>query len=149
MKVIFLKDTDGAHEGDMKEVKDGYARNYLFKNRLAVEATPANIKMLEKKLEEIKAREKNRIADAKKMAEKVAGVTVTMSKKAGETGKLYGAITSQALHDATTEQGVELEKKQIELKEPLKELGTHEIKVHLYKDVRSSFKVVVNAEEQQ
>jgi large subunit ribosomal protein L9 len=147
MKVIFLKDVDGANEGDMKEVKDGYARNYLFKNRLAVEATPANIKMLEKKLEEIKQREKNRVADAQKMAAQVSKVTVTMSKKAGETGKLYGAITSQELLDALKEQGVEIDKKQLELKEPLKELGTHDIKVHLYKEVRSSFKVVVNAEE--
>lgn len=148
MKVIFLKDVDSvAHEGDMKDVKDGYARNYLFKNRLAVEATPANIKMLEKKLAEIKEREKTRVKDAQGIGEAVSKVVLTLTKKAGETGKLYGAITSQELVDALKEQGVEIEKKQLDMKEPLKELGTHEIKVHLYKDVRSSFKVIVNAEE--
>lgn len=147
MKVIFLKDVESvAHEGDMKEVKDGYARNFLFKNRLAVEATPANIKMLEKKLAEIKEREKTRVSDAQKLAGQISKVSLEFTKKAGETGKLYGAITSQELVDGLKEKGVEIEKKQIEMKEPLKELGHHEIKVHLYKDVRSSFKVVVNAE---
>jgi large subunit ribosomal protein L9 len=148
MKVIFLKDVENvAHEGDIKEVKDGYARNYLFRERLALEATPANLKSLEKKLAEIAAREKARVSDAQTRAAALKKVSLTFTKKAGETGKLYGAITSQELVDALKEQaGVELEKKFLDMKEPLKELGTHEVRVHLYKEVRSAFTVVVNPE---
>ena len=148
MKVIFLKDVENvAHEGDIKDVKDGYARNYLFRERLAVEATQANKKSLEKKLAEIAAREKTRISDAQKRADALKKVSITLSKKAGEGGRLYGAITPQELVDALKEQaGIELEKKNLDLKETLKELGQHEIKVHLYKEVRSSFMVKVNAE---
>ena len=148
MKVIFLKDVENvAHEGDTKDVKDGYARNFLFRERLAVEATPANKKSLEKKLAEIAAREKTRISDAQKRADALKKVNITLSKKAGDAGRLYGAITPQELVDALKAQaGIELEKKNLDMKEPLKELGHHEIKVHLYKEVRSSFMVKVNAE---
>jgi large subunit ribosomal protein L9 len=147
MKVIFLKDVENvAHEGDTKEVKDGYARNFLFKERLAVEATPANRKALEKKLVAIQEREKTRLAEAQKKADAVKKVSIALTKKAGDTGKLYGAITAQEIVDALAEKGVSLEKKQLDMKEPLKELGNHEIKVHLYKDIRSSFMVVVSAE---
>jgi large subunit ribosomal protein L9 len=147
MKVIFLKDVENvANEGDIKDVKDGYARNFLFKDRIAVEATPANKKLLEKKLKEIADREKTRLATAAKKPDELKKVVVNLAKKAGETGKLYGAITSQELVDALKEQGVEIEKKQIELKEPLKELGNHEVRVHLYKDIKSFFKVIVSAQ---
>ncbi|MDR2883899.1 MAG: 50S ribosomal protein L9 [Deferribacteraceae bacterium] len=147
MKVIFLKDVENvAHEGDVKDVKDGYARNFLFKERIAVEATPANKKLLEKKLKEIADREQNRVSGATKTAEEIKKVVITLTKKAGETGKLYGAITSQELVEALKEKGVEIETKQLELKTPLKDTGTHEIRVHLYKDIRSTFKVIVNAE---
>ena len=146
MKVIFLKDVENvANEGDMKDVKDGYARNFLFKKRVAVEATPANMKALEKKLNEIKDREKKRVADAHKLAAEIKALTVTVSSKAGETGRLYGAITPQDIVDTLKEQGITIEKKQLDMKEPLKELGTHEVKVHLYKDIRTSFTVIINA----
>jgi len=147
MKVIFLKDVENvAHEGDVKEVKDGYARNFLFRGRLAVEATLANQKALEKRLKEAQEREKKRFSDAQTHAAGFKNIVVTISKKAGETGRLYGAITPQDIVDALKEQDVELERKQLELKEPVKDLGTHEIKVHLYKDIRASFTLIVNAQ---
>ncbi|MDR0453956.1 MAG: 50S ribosomal protein L9 [Deferribacteraceae bacterium] len=147
MKVIFLKDVENvAREGDIKEVKDGYARNFLFRGRLAMEATPANQKALEKKLKEIQEREKKRFSDAQTYAADIKKTVVNISKKAGETGRLYGAVTPQDIVDALKALGVELEKKNLEMKEPLKDLGTHEIKVHLYKDVRTSFTVNVNAQ---
>lgn len=147
MKVIFLKDVENvAHEGDVKEVKDGYARNYLFKNRVAMEATPANIKALEKKLTEIASREKTRVGEAETLAKAIKKVTVTIAKKAGDTGKLYGAITPQELVDALAAQGITLEKKQLDMKETIKDLGTHEVRVHIYKDTRSMFTVIVSAE---
>ena len=146
MKVIFLKDVENvANEGDVKDVKNGYAHNFLFKRRLAVEATPANTKALENKLREIQDREKKRLSEAGALAAEVKKVVIAISGKAGETGKLYGAITPQEIVDTLKTQGVELEKKQLEMKEPLKTIGSNEIKVHIYKDIRTSFMVVVNA----
>ncbi len=150
MKVIFLKDVENvAHEGDVKEVKDGYARNYLFKSRVAMEATPANMKALEKRLAEIAQREKTRVSSAEAVAKQIKKITLHFSKKAGETGKLYGAITSNELIEALAAQGVTIERKQLDMKEPIKDLGTHEIRVHLYKETRSAFTVVVSAESEQ
>jgi large subunit ribosomal protein L9 len=147
MKVIFLKDVENvAYEGDMKEVKTGYARNYLLKERLAMEATPANIKSLEKKLAQIAGKENERVSKAQEAANIIKSITVTISKKAGDSGKLYGAITSQELVDALAEHSVTLEKKQLDIKEPIKELGSYEIGVRVYKDIKASFKVIVNAE---
>ncbi|MDR2401343.1 MAG: 50S ribosomal protein L9 [Deferribacteraceae bacterium] len=147
MKVIFLKDVENvANEGDVKEVKAGYARNFLFRERIALEATPANMKALENRLAEISKREKDRILDAEKLAAEIKTAAVRITKKAGEKGKLYGAITPQELIDALAAQGFKLEKKQLELKEPIRELGRHEVKIRLYKDVHSSFTLSVEAE---
>jgi large subunit ribosomal protein L9 len=147
MKVIFLQDVENvANEGDVKEVKAGYARNYLFRERIALEATPSNMKALEKRLAEISKKEKDRIAAAEKLAEEIKKTEIALTKKAGEKGKLYGAITPQELINALAAQGVKLEKKQLELKEPIRELGKHEVKIRLYKDVHSSFTLSVEAE---
>jgi large subunit ribosomal protein L9 len=147
MKVIFLQDVENvASEGDIKEVKPGYARNFLFTRRIALEATPANLKALEKRLAEISKKEKDRVSDAEKLAAELKKAEVSIVKKAGEKGKLYGAITPKELIDALSTQGFKLEKKQLELKEPIRELGRHEVKIHLYKEVRSSFTLLVNAE---
>ncbi|MDR2105735.1 MAG: 50S ribosomal protein L9 [Deferribacteraceae bacterium] len=147
MKVIFLKDVENvAHEGDIKEVKPGYARNFLFAQKIALEATPANMKALEKRLAEISKKEKDRISAAEALAAQIKKAAVNITKKAGEKGKLYGAITPQELIDALATQGFNLEKKQLELKEPIRVLGRHEVHVRLYKDVRSFFTLSVEAE---
>ena len=104
MKVIFLKSVKGvANEGDIKEVKEGYAKNFLFKQKLALEATPANMKAHEEKLESIKEQEKLKVAEAKALAEKLTTTKVEFSLKAGDTGRLYGAVTSQEISDALAE----------------------------------------------
>lgn len=145
MKVIFLQDViNVAHEGDVKEVKRGYAVNFLLKNRLAIEATQANMKALEKKLEAIKDREKARIASAREMAEKLKKLKITFERKAGDTGKLYGAVTGQEVADAVKAAGVEIDKKLIDIKEAIKELGVHIVKVNLYKDIKGEITVNVN-----
>ncbi|GAB7140567.1 50S ribosomal protein L9 [Deferribacterales bacterium RsTz2092] len=149
MKVIFLKDVENvASEGDTKEVKDGFANNYLFRSRLAVEATPANLARLKKKLEDIKQREKTRVSDAQTRANALNRVTINFAAKVGDSGKLFGAITKQDIVKALKEQAdYELDDKFIELKQSLKEIGIHEVRVHFYKDVRASFKVIINAEQ--
>jgi large subunit ribosomal protein L9 len=148
MKVIFLKDVKGvAKKGDIKDVKEGYARNMLFKKNLAVEATPTNIKRMEKEKEKIKAIEINRIEDAKAMAEKLNKVTVTLEKKAGESGTLFGAITSQEISKALKEAGFDVDKKLLQLENPIKKTGEHKVRVNLYKDTKAEIKVIVNGKE--
>lgn len=146
MKVIFLHNVKGvANEGDIKEVKEGYAKNFLFKKSLAVEATPANLKAREDKLEAIKEREALKIAEAKALAEKLKSVNVVFNHKAGETGRLYGAVTGQEISDALAKQGVHIDKKLFDLKEAIKETGSHKIKANIYKDIKGEFIVTVNA----
>ena len=147
MKVIFLKDVKSvASEGDVKEVKAGYAQNFLFKKGLAVEATEANMKALEKKLELIKEKERNRIKNAGDLAERLKTVKVSFSRKAGDTGRLYGAVTSQEIADAIKEQGIEIDKKLIDLKEPIKTVGVHAVKVNIFKEIKGQITVTVNSD---
>lgn len=146
MKVIFLKNVKGvANEGDIKEVKEGYAKNFLFKQKLALEATPANLKAHEEKLESIKEQEKLKIAEAKALAEKLNTTKIEFSLKAGETGRLYGAVTNQEISDALAKQGLPVDKKLFDMKEPIKEAGTHTVKVNIYKDIKSQLTVIINA----
>jgi large subunit ribosomal protein L9 len=147
MKVIFLKDVKGvAKKGDIKDAKDGYAKNFLFKKNLAVEATEINIKKLDDEKAAETAKEQKRKDDAKSLAEKLSKVGIKMTKKAGDTGKLYGAITSSDIAEALKEEGLEIDKRDIDLHEPIKELGIHTVKVNLYMDIKSEIKVEVNGE---
>ena len=147
MKVIFLSDVKGvAKKGDIKDVKEGYARNMLFKKKLAVEATPGNIAKLEKEKEQIKIAEVNKVEDAKKLSEKLSKVSVTLSKKSGESGTLFGAITAQDIAKELEKQSVEIDKKSIQMDNPIKKVGEHKIKIHIYKDIKAEIKVIVNAE---
>ncbi|MGA1845527.1 50S ribosomal protein L9 [Deferribacter abyssi] len=147
MKVIFLKDVKGvAKAGEIKNVKDGYARNFLFKKNLAVEATPANIKKLEERKLQMQEAELQKINSAKNIAEKLKNITVKLVKKAGENGKLFGAVTAADLVQSLKREGLNIDKKQIELHEPIKKTGEFNIKVNLYKEIKGEFKVVVNAE---
>ncbi len=135
MKVIFLKNVKGvANEGDVKDVKEGYAKNFLFKQKLALEATPANMKAHEEK-----------IAEAKALAEKLKAAKIEFNQKAGDTGRLYGAVTSQEISDALVKIGIHIDKKLFDIKEPIKEAGTHTVKVNIYKEVKSQLTVVINA----
>lgn len=147
MKVIFLKDVKGtAHEGDVKEVKDGYARNYLIPKGLVVAATEANLKKLEARTGKIKAKEENKLAAAKDKAEELSELEVNLTMKAGDKGRLFGAVTSQDIAEAITAKGIEVDKKDIELKNPIKEIGEHIVTVGLYKDAKADIKVNIKAE---
>ncbi len=146
MKVIFLKNVKGvANEGDVKDVKEGYAKNFLFKQKLALEATPANMKAHEEKLESLKEQEKLKIAEAKALAEKLKAAKIEFNQKAGDTGRLYGAVTSQEISDSLAKIGIHIDKKLFDIKEPIKEAGTHTVKVNIYKEVKSQLTVVINA----
>ena len=147
MKVIFLKDVKGvAKKGDIKEAKDGYAKNFLFKQNLAVEATEANLTKLAQQKANDAAKEQKRKDDAKTLAEKLKKVGIKMSKKCGETGKLYGAITSSDIAEALKAEGLEVDKRDIDLHDPIKETGVHAVKVNIYMDIKSEIRVEVHGE---
>lgn len=148
MKVIFLKDVKNVAKADeVKEVKEGYARNFLFKNSLAVEATLENLKKLESKKNKATTDEKNRIAKSKELSARLSALEIVLSKKAGDKSKLFGAITSQEVADEIAKKGVDFDKKMLDMKSPIKELGTFFVDVNIYKDIKAKVKVIVNAEQ--
>lgn len=145
MKVIFNVDVKGkAKKGELKEVSDGYARNYLLPRKLASEATADNInalKLKEKAKATQMAREK---AEAEANAAKLGEITVTIRAKAGGAGKLFGAVTSQEISAALKEQhGIEIEKNKIVQAEPIKTFGAYQIKAKLGYEVSGTINVLV------
>lgn len=147
MKVILLKDVKGqGKKNDIIEVSDGYARNFLLKNGLAKEATATNVNSINiaKKAEEHrKAVEK---AEAVELAKKLGEISVTVKIKVGETGKLFGALNTQAIADAIKAQhGLEIDKKKIVLAEPIKSVGVYTVTVKPYAEVSAKLKVTVAA----
>ncbi len=145
MKVIFSTDVRGqGKKGEMKEVSDGYARNYLIPRGLAAEATADNInamKLKEKAKAAQIAREK---ALAEDNAKKLEGVQVLIRARAGSSGKLFGAVTSQEISDALKEQfGIDIEKNKIVQAEPIKTFGSYTVKAKLGYEVSGSINLLV------
>ena len=135
MKVIFHEDVKGqGKKGELKEVSDGYARNYLLPRKLASEATADNINAL-------KAKEK---AQAEENAKKLGGVQVIIKAKAGNAGKLFGAVTSQEISDALKAQfDIDIEKNKIVQAEPIKTFGSFSVKAKLGYEVSGTINVLV------
>lgn len=148
MKVILLEDVKSlGKKGEVVNVSDGYARNFILKTNKGVEATSANLNTLklQKANDEKVAREN--LEAAKALGEKLSSASVVIRIKAGEGGKLFGAIASKEIAAAVKDQhGLEVDKKKIVLEEPIRELGTHKVKVKLHKDVAAELTVKV-AEE--
>ncbi|MGN1093355.1 MAG: 50S ribosomal protein L9 [Candidatus Neoclostridium sp.] len=146
MKVILLKDVKGqGKKNDVIEVSDGYGRNFLIKNGLATVATSTQINSINisKAAEEKrKAAEK---AEAVKLAKELETKTVVVEIKTGETGKLFGALNTQAISDALKKQGIDLDKKKIVLSDPIKTVGEYTITVKPYAEVSAKLKVIVKA----
>lgn len=148
MKVIFLKDVKNvAKAGEIKEVKEGYARNFLFKNNLAIEATEANLNNLKRKKEQEALAEQNKVEEAKKLAEKLNGINLILKRKAGDKGRLFGAITNTEIAEELEKVGICVDKKHIDLKNPIKELGEYKIKVNLYKEIKGEFTLKVDEQQ--
>ncbi|HTY41301.1 MAG TPA: 50S ribosomal protein L9 [Thermoanaerobaculia bacterium] len=145
MKVILADDIRGlGHRGDTVTVKPGYARNYLFPQGVAYEATDANVRRLseeKRKYDEKMLREKAVAAEA---AARVEGLTVTITKKAGEEGHLYGSVTASEIADALAAKNVEVDRRRIELAEPIRRVGPHTVHVRLHRDVVATLTVDVH-----
>ena len=144
MKVILIDDIRGlGSRGDVVNVKDGYARNYLLPKNLAREATAGNMKSVEqerKKWALLAAKEKEQ---AEKAAGAVKGTKIVVQKRVGESGQLFGSVTANEIADALTEKGFEVDKRRIELGHPIKTLGMHDVEVRLHKDVTAQIQVEV------
>ena len=147
MEVILRDDVKALGKaGELVKVKAGYARNYLLPQGLAYEATDGNRKRI---MAESKARETKRVAErsaAEAIAAKLAGVSVSLSRKAGEEGRLFGSITAQDIAEALAAQGYEVDRRKIDLVQPIKALGTHGVPVRLHADVHAEVQVTVVAE---
>jgi len=145
MKVIFLQDVKGkGKKGEVKNVADGYAQNYLIKNGLAIEATSANLKALEaKKKAEAKQAEKE-LEEAKKLKEKLEKTTIEILAKSGEGGRLFGSITSkQIAEELQKKHQIKIDKRKIELEEPIRALGFTKVPVKLHSEVTATLTVSV------
>ncbi|MFC0015378.1 MULTISPECIES: 50S ribosomal protein L9 [Allobacillus] len=145
MKVIFTKDVKGkGKKGEVKDVAIGYANNYLLKNNLAVEATPGNLKQLEAKKEKQKEQAKQELEEAKKLKETVENLTVELSAKSGDAGRLFGSITSkQIAEELKKTHQIKVDKRKIELDDPIRSLGYTNVPVKLHQDVTATLRVHV------
>ena len=148
MKVILLKELHGkGGEGDVIDVNRGYANNFLLTQGYAVKATPGNLKQLEERKKNIAKREETRIADANALAAKLNDATVRVIAQVGEEGVLFGSVTAPVVADAIAEQlEVEIDKRRVELGKPIKMVGTYEVPVSLYRDIKGIVTVIVRGE---
>jgi large subunit ribosomal protein L9 len=147
VKVYFVKDVEGsAHAGDVKEVKDGYARNFLFPQKLAIVADERVVQQTRQREEAARRRAEKALTDAREVEQKLRRITVTLYAKTGDGGKLFGSITNADLaQQLKREAGIDLDKRTIEIDPPIKSLGPHEVTIKLHSEVSASLKVVVAA----
>ena len=144
MKVILLEDVRGSgKKGDIVNVSDGYARNMLVPRGLAIEATPQNIKQLEKKKEAQAKKFAEDKTRAQELSKKLEETGITISAKAGKDGKVFGSITSKDIAEALLKQGIEVDKKKILLDSPIKTIGETVVSVKLFTEVSGKVKVNV------
>ena len=129
--------------GDVVKVKSGYARNYLLPHGLAYEATPGNLKRIQQERERLESAENERRAAAQGLAEKIEQVSLTFSARVGEEGKLFGSVTATDIAQQLEGQGFHIEKRQIDLHEPIKALGVYRVPVRLHADVKPEVRVWV------
>ncbi|WP_096186065.1 50S ribosomal protein L9 [Evansella halocellulosilytica] len=144
MKVIFLKDVKGkGKKGEVKNVSEGYARNYLFKNNLAIEANQGNMKTLEKKQESQQKKAEEELQEAKQLKDDLENMTIELKAKAGENGRLFGAVTNKQIAEQLKKQKVKIDKRKIEMDEPIRALGYTNVNVKVHPKVTATIKVHV------
>jgi len=147
MQIILQEDVEKlGTRGEVVEVAVGYARNFLLPRKLGLEASPANLKRLEKIRVTLSKRTATEKEAAEKQAELLRGVTLTLSRKAGENDQLFGSVTAADLADALAAQKFEVDKRQIQLAEPIKLIGEYKVPVKLVHGVTAEFKLVVQKE---
>ena len=145
MKVVLLKDVKSiGKRDDIVNVSDGYARNFLFPQKLAAEATPGALKEIQRKRAAQDAREAEMLAEARQKAEALKGKIIALEVKCGEKGRLYGSVTSAEVAEALEKQhGVKVDKRKIDIGDPIRETGIRDISVWLYSGVTTPMKLDV------
>ena len=145
MKVIMLKDLKGTgKKGEIIEVNDGYARNFLIKKGYAIEGTTQNLYVADQKKKALEAKIAKERAEALELASKLEPVTVKVSAKGGENGgKMFGSVTAEMISSALSELGFDVDKKKIEIKESIREFGKTEVLLRLYPEVTQVLKIEV------
>jgi len=144
MKVILRTDVpDLGNAGDLVNVRDGYARNYLLPRNYAVAASKESIRALDHERRQIALREKKRVSELEKLAHKIRSTSVSIAKEAGEAEKLFGSVTSMDIHRALEQEGIQIDRRLIHLDEPLKSLGMFEVPVKLHRQIEAKIKVFV------
>jgi len=148
MKVILTEEVPNVGAaGDLVNVASGYARNYLLPRNLAIEATRGNVKALAHHRRTIEARQQKLATGAQALGERVTAAPITISAKAGEAGRLYGSVTAADIaEEVQRARGLEVDKRKVDIPEPIKVLGEHEVKVRLHRDVQVALTVNVIAE---
>ena len=146
MKVVLLKDVKGTgKKGEVKEVADGFAKNFLLKNNFAKVANNSalNENKIQKDAEKFhKAQE---ISAAKELAKKINGQTIKLSIKCGSSGKTFGSVTSKEISEELLKKNIDIDKKKIDLKEPIKAVGTYEVVARIYPEISAKFFVEINS----
>lgn len=144
MKVILTQSVDRLGKiGDIVNVKDGFARNYLFPKNIAIEATQNNMKTLESLKAKQALEDGAKLSEAKALAEKIQALSITISAKAGEEDKLFGAVTGEMISGALKAESFSIDKKDIIIDEPIKKIGVYQVGVKIHPEVKASLKVWV------
>lgn len=145
MKVLLLEDVDNlGYAGEVKNVANGYGRNYLLPQKMAVVATPGALKQAETIRKAAEKQRAQELEDARAIANQIEGLVLLFERRAGETGKLYGSVTSGDIAEAIeAKTGIALDKRKVALPEPIRNLGEQEVVIKLMIDVQTSVKVEV------
>ncbi len=147
MKVLLIKDVPNLGKaGEVKEVKDGYGKNYLIARGFARLATPDVIEAWEKEQAQKAEQVAKEIEKLEKLKEKIESLTLTITHKAGANGALFGAITNKEVAEALKEKGIEVDKKQIDIHPPIKQTGEYDIDIKLGHGIHATLKLIVEAQ---
>jgi large subunit ribosomal protein L9 len=147
MQIILQEDIDKlGHRGDVVTVKPGYARNYLLPRSLAIEATPGNMKALERIRTALAKKTATELEAAKKQADLLSGVSVSFKRKTGENDQMFGSVTSGDISEGLAAQGFKIDKRQVQLAEPIKTIAEHDVTIKVFRDVVAHIKVTVEKE---
>jgi len=144
MKVILRKDFEAlGNIGDVVDVKEGYARNFLIPRKIVYTALSGNLKALEDEKKSIARKSEKELHSAEKVSAELEKVSVTIPVQVGEEDKIFGSVTTQMIADALVEKGFEIDKRKIEIDEPIKTLGIYNVNVKLHSKVSASIKAWV------
>ena len=145
MKILLWQDVDKlGKRGEVVDVREGYARNFLFPRRLGSKPTPSMYKEFELEKRRVSKQEAVLVSESKVVAEKLAGITsVSVEVNTNEEGHLYGAVTPSMVAEALKDQGLKIEARAVEIAEPIKQVGTYEVTINLHRDVQPKLKVWV------